>query len=348
MSENYNIEEEFLQIKDLKSFPKSKDYVSIYKIFVENFKNDIHREINTKLKELEKDGYFNDHGIAHIKTVIRRASDFIKNHQITPYETFLLLMAIQLHDAGHIISSRSEHAKMGKRILAKFDKGNLLTSFEKVHIGNIAKAHGGKDDPINKLPSSERLEEQEIRPQLLAAILRLSDELAEERERASNFILQLNNERKEGEGPLLSPNSEIFHLFSASVSSYNFCRNEVLIELYTDSSWMLKMYPKPNGTEKFLLDEIYERTLKTFTESIYCNRFLPENCRVNIIRVNIHIYDENHDEIKKIGYVLKESGYPLLEEKDIFERCSSLKESEHNLDGKFIKQFIENYESIRS
>ena len=47
-------------------------------------------------------------------------------------------------------------------------------------IGDIAKSHGGKDDPIGKLQSEDHISGIKIRPRLLASILRLADELAED------------------------------------------------------------------------------------------------------------------------------------------------------------------------
>ena len=350
MIEIYNIEEEFLKnSNNLSVFPNSKDYTITYTQFKERFEKDIHREINSKLVELEKEGYFNDHGVNHIITVIRKASELIyvegDKPLLSPYETFILLMAIQLHDTGHLISSRQEHAKMGKEILRKFDKSNVLSASERVHIGNIAKAHGGKDDPIGNLENICYLSNQKIRPQLLASILRLADELAEDSERASNFLIELNEGRQKGERPYLAPTSEIYHLYSASIDSCRIDGSEIILELYPVDYRLVKKYPmktKNGSEEKYLLDEIYDRTFKTFTESLYCNRFLTEGKRISTVRVSVNIVTENENElIKKISYELRESGYPMMEVNDIFERCISLKEDNQNINGEFIKRLIE-------
>ena len=350
MNHIYNLEQEFLNnSENLIVFPNGKDYVTTYTQFKERFEKDIHREINSKLVELEKEGYFNDHGVNHIKTVIRKTSELVYVDDdkpiLSPYETFILLMAIQLHDTGHLISSRAEHAKKGKEILRKFDKSNELSTSERVHIGNIAKAHGGKDDPIGSLENTCYLSNQKIRPQLLASLLRLGDELAEDNERASNFLIQLNEEKKEEEPNYLAPTSEIYHLYSASIDSCRVDGSEILLELYPVDYRLVKKYPvktKKGDVEKYLLDEIYDRTFKTFTETLYCNRFLPEGKRINTVRININIVTDNENElIKKISYELKESGYPMMEVNDIFERCQSLKEGSQNLNGEYIKSLIE-------
>jgi hypothetical protein len=345
---SYNIEDEFLKFKDnLKVFPNVKNYVLLYGLFKSKFDRDIHPEIKTKILEIEKSGYYNDHGTEHIKMVICRVSwildnlgvTFIKEEHagfyISPYELFILLMAIQLHDAGHLIASRGDHAKKGKELLSKFDSGEELSSSEKKHIGDIAKAHAGTDDPIGKLSNKDDISHQEIRPQLLASLLRLGDELAEDRTRASTFLLHLGN---------IEPTSEIFHLYSASLDSVKIYGNEIKIDFYIEDNLLVKKYPikTKNGIgEQYLIDEIYKRTIKTFTESLYCSRFLPDKSRINSVKVNITLLTkEDQDEIRKISYELVESGYPTMLKNDIFEICKSLVENGNKIDGEFINTLV--------
>ncbi|MCP1299407.1 hypothetical protein NK356_09535 [Chryseobacterium sp. S0630] len=353
-----NIENEFISLKDrLDDFPLGKNYINKYEEFKDKFKDEIHPEIKTRILEIEKEGYYNDHGIDHINMVIERATRLLNNLNITfirdeegfylsPYELFILLMAIQLHDAGHLIATRSEHAEKGKELLAKFDSGRSLSTAERMHIGNIAKAHGGKKDPIGALPLQENISHQKIRPQFLAAILRLADELAEDKSRASNFLLNIG---------AITPTSEIFHRYSAALESITISGGELKLDFYIQDEFLLKMFPiktKSGIIDKYLLDEIYDRTFKTFTEALYCSRFLPEKARITIVKVNIHILkSKNDDEIKNIYYELKETGYPFISDQDIYDLCESLKENELKINGEFIKNFIEqlsDYESIRS
>lgn len=349
ISLNENIESEFLKFKGITNvFPHGKDYVNIYEQFKQKFDTEIHPEVKTKILEIEKDGYYNDHGVDHIKMVINRVSWLLDNIKVTfkeddsnlyyisPYELFILLMSIQLHDTGHLIASREEHAKKGKELLSKFDSGNVLSAAEKKHIGDIAKAHGGKKDPIGLLPITEHLSHQEIRPQFIASLLRLGDELAEDKTRASNFLLEIGH---------IEPTSEIFHLYSASIDSINVNGSEIKITFYIEDKYLTKKYPVKTSSstteEKYLIDEIYKRTFKTFTESLYCSRFLPEKSRINCVKVNINLLSSlDHDEIKKISYELKENGYPLISNQDIFTLCTTLNENGAKIDGEFINNLI--------
>jgi hypothetical protein len=344
---DFNIEDEFSKLLGITgSFPEKKDYVAIYNSFKHNFNTQIHPDIKTKILEIEKSGFYNDHGADHIKMVIERASWILscanpslekkENYFfISPYEVFILLMAIHLHDTGHLIASREDHKKAGREILAKFDKGNVLSIAEKRIIGSIAQAHGGKNDPIGKLEPETSISHQKIRPQLLAAILRLGDELAEDKTRASTFLLDTGNIEK---------TSEIFHLYSASLDSLDLANNEISLEFcFLDRISIIK-YPKiTNGhsQEVFLIDEIYDRTLKTFTEALYCNRFLSHELRFSKVKVNILILNEkNHTNMMCVKYELKELLYPTVIMNSIYDICDALMINGQRKDGEYIANEI--------
>ncbi|HQX02729.1 MAG TPA: hypothetical protein PKZ44_01335 [Flavobacterium sp.] len=354
MNINFNLETELNIFKEnLSVFPEKKDYASLYDAhFKPSFNKFVHPEVKTKILEIEKTGYFNDHGVDHIKMVIERASWLMSCMNvslekkdgffyISPYETFILLMSIHLHDTGHLIASRKEHARAGKEILAQFDSGNILSIAEKRVIGNIAQSHGGKKDPIGKLEPEISLSHQKIRPQLLAAILRLGDELAEDKTRASNFLLNTKN---------MERTSEIFHLYSASLDSLDLSNNEISLEFCFLDKISIKKYPKIIDfaeKEVYLIDEIYERTLKTFTEALYCNRFLPSECRFNRVKVNILILNEkDHEQIISIRYELKELLYPTVVMNNIYDICETLKAGDIEKNGQYIcdevKKIMEN------
>ena len=343
MNTNFNIEEELIKFSSNPSvFPEKKNYVSIYDTFKHNFNTQIHPEVKTKILEIEKEGYYNDHGVEHIKMVIERASWILSCANaslevaegcffISPYEIFILLMSIHLHDTGHLIASRADHAKAGREILSKFDGGNLLSASEKRAIGMIAQAHGGKNDPIGKLEVEMSISHQKIRPQLLAAVLRLGDELAEDKTRASNFLLKTEN---------LEKTSEIFHLYSASLDSIDLSNNEIAMDFCFLDKISLKKYPKLKD-EVYLIDEIYERTLKTFTETLYCNRFLIPELRFNKIKVNVLILNEkSYDNIISVKYELKELLYPTVVTSNIYDICETLLINGQQKNGHYISEEV--------
>lgn len=354
-----NIESRFKDIDDFSSFPNREDYVSKYNELAKVFNTRIHPEIKTKILALEKEGYYNDHGIEHINMVIDRATKIIdtfhkneSNFMLSPYETFLLLVAIHLHDAGHLIGKRAEHATKVHELLHR-SCGKMLTAAEKRTIGDIAKAHGGKEDPIGKVVD-EHISNIEIRSKLLAAILRLADELAEDKSRASLELLGLDDDLIDEPNTHIDKHSEIYHRFSESFDSIRLEGTEMKISFCVRKKNLKEEFERKKGevVEKvFLLDEIYARTYKTFLETLYCNRFFPAKSRFDAIKVKIDLLTEFDETFRTISYTLKEEGYPLAEDiSSLIHR--QVKDGSHILSGAYIAKLINEEkhekESVRS
>lgn len=310
-----NIEDWFISLS-IETFPNSGDYISRYKIIREYMNTNVHEEIKAIVAAKIPGTILNDHGERHVKKVIEKASELLSNNFdiLSPYETFFLLLAIQIHDAGHIINGRTEHAKNAQLILHEFGKENL-TRVEKTYISQIAKAHSGINDPIGLLNEDQIVSNESVNLKLIASIVRLADELADDSTRASAFLLDMG---------LIGDSSLIFHQFSQCLDSCISDSNQIRMFFYLEEEHLRNTY-KLGDKDIFLLNEIYNRSLKTFTESVYCNRFLPEKIRIKSVNVWIKInsFDENVKP-KEISYRLEEIGYPSIPYSDIFDLCKNL------------------------
>lgn len=342
-----NIEAQFKNIDNFSGFP-NEDYGSLYLQLAKTFKDKIHPEIKTKILEIEKEGYYNNHGIEHINMVIDRASKIIdtfteneSTFSLSTYELFILLISIHLHDAGHLIGKRKEHANKVHEMLSRYC-GKMLTAAERRTIGDIAKAHGGKDDPIGKLVD-EHISGFEIRTQLLAGILRLADELAEDKTRASLGLLELEDDSKDEPNTHLDKCSEVFHRFSESLDSIRVQGNEIKISFCVNKRLLNRVFEKKkeDGSieETFLLDEIYSRTYKTFLETLYCNRFFPSKSRFNVVKIKIDLLGEYDETFRTISYELIEKGYPSTESMNSLIH-EQIKDGENVLDGAYFARII--------
>jgi hypothetical protein len=309
-----NIENWFLN-QQTSDFPSKSDYVANYRAIKKYMDEHIHEEIKAMVKTFIPEMYLNNHGTKHIAKVIEKASEIIDitRRVITPYETYFLLVAIQIHDAGHLINGRKEHEKNAKAIISKF--GNeLIDKVEKKYVSDIARVHSGKNDPIGNLAENQMINGERINLRLLAAILRLADELADDATRSSLFLL---------EQELLPERSKLFHEYSKCLHS---CiadseGHQIKMDFYIEENILTQIYS--DGEQAiYLIDEIYKRTLKTYLECLYCNRFLPVEFRCNSINVDIEIESEKTSiDPKKISYRLEEKGYPDLKSNDIFNIC---------------------------
>jgi hypothetical protein len=266
--------------------------------------------------------YLTGHGAGHVEKVIAKATEILHvfpECRLTPYEGFLLLCAIQVHDVGNFFG-REHHEMECRRILDKECRAYLPDSFERKVIERIAVVHGGafggNRDTIGQLRERQPLNRVPIRKQLLAGLLRLSDELADDHERADVFAI---------EHEALPPEAEIYHQYSRALHP---CRLEKdangngLICLHYEFYNEHVLNPlRKAGRDRFLLDEIYDRTLKAERERRYCMRFLRP-C-VSIDRVSVEILIENEDNCLNrhlIRYTLEENGYPGIPESGSIKR----------------------------
>ena len=330
----------YSQENKLHLFPGKRNYVSYYMNFEDFLDREIHPHVGTVMSRENCDIFLNDHSAKHVDMVIEKASYLLKDLEdsmaITPYETFILLSAIQIHDAGHIINAkRAKHAEDSKELVQELDSKNV-TTWEKKIIYDIAKAHSGKDDLIGKqnLFSGEGVDK--IRQKLLSAILRMADELADGKSRAACYLFEKEK---------IPLESEIFHAFSYCLERFKIDvrSHEINMEFCLNIEHTKRQYYKQiTETEfenKFLIDEIYERTLKTFNECMYYNRFVPENMRLSSVNVEINFIEAKSLEyfFDRIAYRIEESGYPKLNSYDIFEICEDkLIKDGAKIDGQYI------------
>lgn len=288
--------------------------------------------------------YLNDHSSEHVQMVMEKISSILWPEdelfvKLEPLECFLLLSAIQIHDAGHVIGGREHHEQNTKVFLKEFNKYNVGSPEKKI-IYDIARAHSGKDDPIGKLPRSEYVSKSHVRIRMLAALLRLGDEMSDEASRASEFLFDENQ---------LVEGSRLFHAFSISLSSFlpHVHSHDIRLKFNLNRkrcSELFKKTTKTGNIEIYLLDEIYERTFKTFHECLYYNRFVPEEIRLNTVNVTIEFYDDEDFEpfFPSISYRLEEKGYPHIQEEDVFALCGmDLNRDGNKLNGEYVNNQIQ-------
>jgi len=261
--------------------------------------------------------YLNNHGKEHVDKVIEKASEILRcfppDRGLTPYEIFVLLCAIQIHDTGNTFG-RKNHEQVIGRIFDKECSKILPNKFERDLITKIAMVHSGQifgtNDIIKYLSEVSMMYNLSVRERLLASILRFADELADDNSRADRYSIEVNK---------IPRHSEIFHYYSHSLHTVKIIRNqesnELLLDLVYnfDSDTAQKKFLRDN-TQKYLIDEIYDRTIKMEKERRYCMRYLRPYFYLSKIIVNIRIVDKNYAmNFKEISYILEEEGYPDVE-----------------------------------
>ncbi len=314
-----------VQSSNKEYFPHGSEYYfDRYKSIKNYLAKEVYPLIGAATSAAEQ-GIYTDHGPDHFDAVIRYAGkllDLPTNPDggcdlfISPYEVFVLLVSILLHDAGNIYG-RAGHEKRAITIFRDMGSALCPDAIEAKVIADIATAHGGKtkiaDGNYSKDNIGITLGEKtpyggcQIRQQLIAAIVRFADEICEEKNRAARFLLERD---------LVPKHSEVFHAYANGISSVDVdlkgkCVN-IRFELMKEH--MVKTYGKGSIDciqNVFLIDEIFSRLEKMNREMLYCQRFMSEHIGLNCIRAKVIIYDgANMDIVLENAFELREVGYP--------------------------------------
>ena len=294
------------------SFPHvGLDYYRRFQRLDEYLNADVHPYINNGAAA-KGDGWLTDHGTQHITTVIRRAGELLVDGQsllLTPYEAFLLLTAIHFHDVGNVFG-RDKHERHITTLLQDLDDSLMGSDgIERRMIRDIAMAHGGyadseghDKDTIGRLSWEPARNNREPRVQLLAAVLRFADELADDHTRTSRFLI--DNQ--------LVQSSEVYHVYADRLRQVSIRPEDhkVVLQFELDVAHAITKYWK--GSRKvYLYDEIVERSLKMHREHVYCLRFMQPHVRVDTIDVSIEITTDSYlTVLEKVAFSLIQRGYP--------------------------------------
>lgn len=312
--------------KDSSKFPKMpNDYFTQYCGFLNYLRTHIYAHINAGLSSNSAvPGYYTSHDAEHFDEVVRYAGDLLSADScevgkwdiLSPYELYVLLIAIRIHDIGNI-HGREDHEKRCFPFLREHKNllGNDISELK--IIANIAQAHGGKTngnrDTIGLLNQTELVGKFSIRSRLLAAIVRFADEICENSGRAATYLLQQND---------LPKHSEIYHKYADSVRGavYGAAERRVNIHFKLTTDDVAKPWGSEDRSkdpavpicEVYLVDEILDRLEKMDRERRYCNVYSRGTYAVESIRATIDIIDpETHEVLEQIPIPeLMDNGYP--------------------------------------
>lgn len=250
------------------------------------------------------DGLLTDHGVQHVQDVIRHAYDIIADiSQLTGFEIYILLLSIHFHDVGNI-SGREEHEQKIGDILNQMQGILPLSTPEKGFICDIATAHGGyfkgDKDTIRGILSDDIFDSIQIRPKVLAAILRFSDEISDDLGRSiSNVDIPLEN--------------EAYHIYSSTLEPISVEGDTLRFHYRIPFEFTQKKVQKGNQ-KLYLYDEIRNRLAKCMRELEYCKKYAGEILKLSSASVVIDILQKK-DTFRPIkdaseSFKLTLQGYP--------------------------------------
>lgn len=321
-----NLESWFLTLKS-SDFPGGEDYVAYYSTLKSKL-TPIQKQVTQGADK--KDGTsLTWHDQSHIDNVVEQASNLLKyttSHDLSPFESFILLTAIQIHDVMNS-DGRASHENKSTDILGILDLGGLIDSVTKRTIKDIVACHSGsftkgiteEKDKIGFLLQPEySLKGEKIKIQFIASILRLADEYSDNEYRAMSFLLEMKK---------IEELSEVHHMYAHCLHSVNIKKDTGIVEFdfHVQVGDALKMFSKFNKGKQsvenvYLIDEIFERTLKSHYETIYCMRYLRPYISITKLSIKIEIEVADMQQRLRTTYELVEKGYPT-EMHNIYSLC---------------------------
>jgi hypothetical protein len=252
---------------------------------------------------------------------------------LAPYEVYLLLAAIHMHDVGNVYG-RKGHELAAEKVMR--DMGPMAgDDVEKRLVLSIAMAHGGEisgDKDKIRLLKDEIEGETKVDTRALAAILRFADELADDKDRCSRFLIE--------EG-LVPKSNRVYHKYAEALRSVDITvpGDKIELKFFLRISDVRVKHGK--GTESvYLFDEICDRTMKMHRERMYCMRFLRPMVSIDKIVVKISVFEDDFsgDVIHEMEYQLEEQGYPDEIRPNIYDLVPALRAGSRLMTGKYLAQ----------
>lgn len=228
----------------------------------------------------------NDHGALHIYRVLEKLDRLLGDSPldrkiITPHELFLAMMAVLYHDVG-ILRGRQNHAISSAEILQGDQNTYIFNDFERELIAAVVVCHSSSADirsECSRFAEQEWIGNDSVRPCVIAALVRLADELDEDFRRADRTV---------AERLRLAPQSEPFWLFCQRILGIRPIQEskDIVMNVRFESSDDKRMV-QHDGDVKPFLQFFAEKLSKINKERITVNQFLPEELQYKRIRVSV-------------------------------------------------------------
>jgi hypothetical protein len=259
--------------------------------------------------------YFTDHGQSHVESVIQSASQLLlnlKKSEKNPIDVYLILCSIIWHDVG-MVFSRSNHAGEIKTIFEAVKNLGFPDPSTSRLVSQLVSAHEGG----NGLGNIEREQDLTILgkthtvfPRALAAILRFSDEISENRSRISPGLLQ--------SGKIPAKNLIYWeYAFCITASRADPSRERVVLTIDIDLDKAISFHVCPEECKQYsrkdgnisLIEYIVARLQKMNNERAYCSRSFAQYSSIGRIETILKLF-KNDKPINKYSdtFTLEDSG----------------------------------------
>ena len=110
---------------------------------------------------------------------------------------------------------------------------------------------------------------------------------------------------------MLPQGAEVYHVIAEGLHSqmHDATTREIVLSYAFKDASVFKRKLGKGDMRVHLLDEIFERSMKTFNEARYCSRFMRPFMEFERVKVDIMIYDDQLLPLHTIVYTIAEHGY---------------------------------------
>jgi hypothetical protein len=194
----------------------------------------------------------NDHGPGHVERVLDYlaqlvGADPIGRKRLTAFELFLAATAVVAHDIG-VIDGRKGHPARSAELLAELAATNtFLFDAHSLEVLGAAVVSHGSDRSIEEgcegLSEVETFVGHDVRPRLIAALVRLADELDEDRRRGLEWVQKAAK---------IPETSEPYWEFCQRVQGIRLDASDIVFDVCFEPKDAGRIVTTKDGTESFL------------------------------------------------------------------------------------------------
>lgn len=303
----------------------SVHYIAKFRAMETHFFDRIHPVVDASLALTSRNHKSPDimtiHGCRHVADLIESLDKIGSSIEakrndsaLDPLEAYILLCAAHLHDAGNI-GGRKNHPERSGQLIK--DHLNLFYDTETRHnIYDVARVHGGESakygsDTFGVL-DADNFASPRLR--LLAAILRLGDELSESPERVPQAMRAWFQ---------ASPESNLAFRYAEAFRGFELQNDtlDILLRLHPEQHQYIAQI---DGSQTSFFDHLERKIDVVEKEARYCSQYGRPDLDIRRIRITIQYYRDSFPSecTKRSTLILDlDRGYPgdLM---PLVERCS--------------------------
>lgn len=311
-------------------FADARRYYKFFRAMEETFFEKVHSQTDIGLAisemKLAKDdapNVFTIHGCRHICDLICSldklvASIFPADRSLTPLEAYILLCAAHVHDAGNV-RKREGHPQSCVEVISKY-KELFADTVCRASIYDVASAHGGNHptfgrDTFRAIQSSKSVPPRLL---LLAALIRLGDELSENESRVPENVAEAHK---------VSSISQLAYAYAKCFTKFEL-RDESLFIVYNIYSDARSLSVTIDEEKKHFLDFLEHKIDTIEREARYCSQYGRPSLSVGEIHVliNSRAGGDPSPVIDELKFILNLNHGYVSEMKSLCERSMELKE----------------------